>query len=119
MPTFRREHQRTASSAVDSSHSEIRPPRKPNVLLALSLILPLSLYIAFASRLITAHVGYQMDEAIYVESAVFMLRGVPDHAGWIATHGRRWPLMIHTSAPVRKSSDAATSSIGRVDDFRW
>src|SRR5712692_10182746 len=42
---------------------------------ALSLVVPLVLYAGFASRLITSHVGYEMDEAIYVESAVFVLRG--------------------------------------------
>ena len=49
--------------------------RKPFSFFALSLAVPLALYVGFASRLITSHVGYEMDEAIYVESAVFVLRG--------------------------------------------
>jgi len=68
--------------------------RRTRVLFWLSLIVPLSLYIGFASRFIGAHVGYQYDEALFVESAVFVLRGTPDLATWIAGHGRRWPLMI-------------------------
>jgi len=59
----------------------------------------LLLYVGFASRLIHAHVGYQYDEAIYVDSAVFALHGVGmpptrDFGRWTAVHGRRWPLMI-------------------------
>src|SRR5262244_2764994 len=67
---------------------------------ALSLIVPLLFYVGFATRLIGAHVGYEMDEAIYVESAVYVLRGgAPppfryDSASWLSTHGRRWPAMI-------------------------
>ena len=68
--------------------------RSTRALFPLSLIVPLAIYVGFATRLITAHVGYQYDEALYVESAVFMLRGTPDLASWIAGHGRRWPLMI-------------------------
>jgi hypothetical protein len=74
--------------------------RKPLSFLALSLFFPLALYAGFASRLITAHVGYEMDEAIYVESAVFVLRGSApppfryDYESWLSTRGRRWPLMI-------------------------
>ncbi len=67
---------------------------------ALTLVVPLALYVGFASRLITSHVGYEMDEAIYVESAVFVLRGSApppfryDTTSWLSTRGRRWPLMI-------------------------
>ncbi|MEP6995978.1 MAG: glycosyltransferase family 39 protein [Acidobacteriota bacterium] len=67
---------------------------------ALSWILPLALYVSLAVRLITAGVGYEYDEGLYVESAVYALHGSDapperyDHASWIASHGRRWPLMI-------------------------
>lgn len=71
------------------------------MLFALSLLLPLAIYAALARRLIQTGVGYQMDEALYVESAVFMLRdgsGTPpfvhEPAAWITLFGRRWPLMI-------------------------
>lgn len=69
-------------------------------LFALSLIVPLALYIGLAARLVMARVGYEMDEALYVESAVYMLRGsgtppfVHEAASWIQVFGRRWPLMI-------------------------
>src|SRR5262249_41240300 len=49
---------------------------------------------------IRAHVGCEMDEALYVESAVFMLHGgdsppfASDPASWVTLFGRRWPLMI-------------------------
>jgi hypothetical protein len=74
--------------------------RKRLSFLALSLVVPLALYGGFAGRLITSHVGYEIDEAIYVESAVFVLRGSApppfryDYASWLSTRGRRWPLMI-------------------------
>ena len=74
--------------------------RKARVLFALSLGIPLVLYVGLASRLIGARVGYQYDEALYVESAVFLLHGVgapptaADGDRWLTTHGRRWPLMI-------------------------
>jgi hypothetical protein len=69
-------------------------------LFALSLAVPLSVYVGLASLRIAARVGYQMDEGLYVESAVYMLRGggVPpflhDAASWITIAGRRLPLMI-------------------------
>ena len=51
-----------------------RSRQRATALFALSLILPLGAYVVLSSRLIAAHVGYEMDEALYVESAVFMLR---------------------------------------------
>lgn len=71
----------------------------PRALFALLLGVELLLYVGFASRLIHAHVGYQYDEALYVDSAVFALHGVGmpptrDFGRWTAVHGRRWPLMI-------------------------
>ena len=77
-----------------------KPVRRTGALLALTLILPLSLYVVLASRLIHSQVGYEMDEALNVESAVFMLRGsgeppfAHDPGSWITVGGRRWPLMI-------------------------
>lgn len=74
--------------------------RETKILFALSLIIPLAIYVGFAIRLIRAGVGYEMDEALYVESAVYMLRGsgtppfVHEPASWVALFGRRWPLMI-------------------------
>ena len=98
---------------MHSSPPEIRPDRKTRALLALSLILPLSLYAGFASRLIAADVGYQYDEALYVESAVFMLRGsgtppfVHDSASWITLGSRSWPLMIISYVGATKAFVAA------------
>lgn len=76
------------------------PPRREAASLVLPLALPIALYVCFAARLIQANVGYQYDEALYTESAVYMLRGsgeppfVHDAASWISAFGRRWPLMI-------------------------
>jgi hypothetical protein len=75
---------------------------RTRILFALCLILPLAVYAAWAARLIGAGVGYEMDEAIYVESAVYLLRGnreapppfVHEPAAWIRVAGRQWPLMI-------------------------
>jgi hypothetical protein len=72
----------------------------PAAVLALAILLPVAVYAVFASRWISAGVGYQVDEAIYVESAAFVLRGSDpppyryDVASWVSTRGRRWPLMI-------------------------
>jgi hypothetical protein len=49
--------------------------RKNRALFALSLLLPLTLYAGLAWRLIGARVGYGRDEALYTESAVFLLAG--------------------------------------------
>jgi hypothetical protein len=75
--------------------------RRLNALAFFALLLgvELLLYVGFASRLIHAHVGYHYDEALYVDSAVFVLHGVGtpptrDYGRWAAVHGRRWPLMI-------------------------
>lgn len=79
--------------------SVTRPETRPAVL-ALALLVPLALYAAFAARMIAARVGYEMDEAIYTESAVFLLRGsgtppfVHEPAAWITLGGRAFPLMI-------------------------
>lgn len=75
------------------------PRRKALALFALLVGVELLLYVAFATRLIRAHVGYQYDEALYVSPAVFVLHGVGvpptrDYGRWIAANGRRWPLMI-------------------------
>lgn len=75
------------------------PKRRAGALFVLSLGVPLLLYVGLAVRLIHARVGYQYDEALFVESAAFMLHGVGtppsrDYARWTANHGRRWPLMI-------------------------
>jgi dolichyl-phosphate-mannose-protein mannosyltransferase len=86
--------------AASPSFSRDRAPRRAKALLLLSLVLPLSLYFAFATRFIQAHVGYEMDEALYVESAVFLLRGsgeppfTHDSGSWFTAFGRSWPLMI-------------------------
>jgi hypothetical protein len=83
--------------------------RKAKVLFAFALGIPLVLYVALASRLIGARVGYQYDEALYVESAVFLLHGVgapptaSDRDRWLTTHGRRWPLMIIPYVGTTKS----------------
>lgn len=74
--------------------------KRPRLLFALSWIVPLALYVVLASRLIGERVGYEYDEALYVESAVFLLHGsgappfVHDTASWIKLAGRHWPLMI-------------------------
>ena len=76
------------------------PPRRKAISRVLLLALPITLYVCLAARLIRANVGYQMDEAIYVESAVYMLHGsgeppfMHDAASWTSAPGRRWPLMI-------------------------
>jgi hypothetical protein len=68
--------------------------------LALSLLLPLLIYSAWAVRFLRAGVGYEYDEALWVESAVYMLRGggtppfAHEPASWVSLAGRRWPLMI-------------------------
>ena len=77
-----------------------RPSNRPVV--ALSLIAPVVLYVILAVRLIRTDVGYQYDEALYVESAVFLLHGtgtspppfVHEAAAWLPVGGRSWPLMI-------------------------
>lgn len=85
---------------MDSGEPRPRARRRPRALVALALIVPLSLYAVLATRLLRAGVGYEMDEALYVESAVFLLHGqgtppfVHDPASWITAFGRRFPLMI-------------------------
>jgi hypothetical protein len=75
------------------------PPRN-RALLALALIVPLGLYAALAGWLLRAGVGYEMDEALYVESAVYLLRGsgappfVHEPGSWVTVAGRFLPLMI-------------------------
>lgn len=49
------------------------PPRRRALWLA--VLLPLALYLFFAGRFIGAGLGYEMDEALYVQSAVFLLEG--------------------------------------------
>ena len=69
-------------------------------LCVLALGAPLIVYAVLSGRRIGAGVGYQMDEALYVESAVYMLRGsgeppfVHEPASWLTAGGRKWPLMI-------------------------
>jgi hypothetical protein len=76
------------------------PPRRKAISRVLLLTLPVTLYVCLAARLIRTDVGYQYDEALYVESAVYMLHGsgeppfMHDAASWINAAGRRWPLMI-------------------------
>lgn len=76
------------------------PPRRKAPSRVLLLALPVTLYVCLAARLIRTGVGYEMDEALYVESAVYMLHGsgeppfMHDAASWINAAGRRWPLMI-------------------------
>ncbi len=76
------------------------PSRRTRVLFALCLIVPLAVYAAWATRLIRAGVGYEMDEAIYTESAVYLLRGtgeppfVHEPAAWLRVGNKQWPLMI-------------------------
>jgi hypothetical protein len=67
----------------------------------LAWAIPLLLYVTLASRLIGARVGFEYDEALYVESAVFLLHGgggappfMHDAASWMPAFGKRWPLMI-------------------------
>ena len=66
----------------------------------LAVVFPIAVYAALSWRWIASGVGYQVDEAIYVESAAFVLRGSDpppyryDLASWVSTRGRRWPLMI-------------------------
>ena len=78
----------------------MRTSRENTALLLLSLAIPFALYVGFAHHLVGARVGYQMDEALYVESAVFLLHGegsppfVHEPAAWITAFGRPWPLMI-------------------------
>jgi hypothetical protein len=85
---------------MDPAAPRSRPRRRPGVLAVLALIVPLSLYALLATRLLRAGVGYEMDEALYVESAVFLLHGqgtppfVHDPACWVTVFGRRLPLMI-------------------------
>ncbi len=85
---------------MDSQGRPTRISRRTGVLLALSLLAPLSLYAVLATRMLRAGVGYEMDEALYVESAVFLLHGqgtppfVHDPASWVTVFGRRLPLMI-------------------------
>jgi hypothetical protein len=75
--------------------------RRSGPLFTLSWAIPLVLYVALASRLVAAGVGYEYDEALYVESAVFLLHGdggappfMHDAASWMSAFGRSWPLMI-------------------------
>lgn len=102
------------------------------------LVLPLVVYGLFAARRISAGIGYQMDEALYVESAVYVLadgRGDPpfahDPAFFLAAGGRRWPIMVFpyvgafkawvalplfaalgTGAAVARSSGALLGALG-------
>jgi hypothetical protein len=80
------------------------PPARPKIrpALLLWLIAPVGLYAVLGLRLIGTGVGYQYDEALYVESAVFLLHGsgtppppfAHEPAAWLPLGGRRWPLMI-------------------------
>ena len=79
----------------------VRPEGRARLLFALALAVPLSLYTAWAAAFIRTGIGYEMDEALYVESAVHLLRGgdTPppfnhEPASWIRVAGRPWPLMI-------------------------
>jgi hypothetical protein len=78
----------------------VRNSRGNKTLFLLSIAVPLALYVGLAHRIIGAGIGYQMDEALYVESAVFLLHGtgtppfVHEPASWFSLFGRRWPLMI-------------------------
>jgi hypothetical protein len=73
---------------------------RTRALWTLALVLPLVLYGAWAAAFIRAGVGYEMDEALWTESAVYLLKGsgTPpfghDPASWITLFGRRLPLMI-------------------------
>ena len=77
-----------------------RSPDVPTRLSAAWLTVPIVLYVVLAARLVTTHVGYHVDEAIFVESDVYVMRGhapAPlhyDSAAWTAQHGRRWPVMV-------------------------
>lgn len=80
---------------------QTRFPKRAGVGLALALVMPILLYVGLAGRLVTAGVGYQMDEALYVESAVFLLRGgggappfMSNASSWVSLRSRRLPLMI-------------------------
>jgi hypothetical protein len=87
----------TASSPPGSNGPVARRRRG---LFALALVLPLAIYVALALRFLSAGVGFEMDEALYVQSAVFLLHGtgtppfVFDPATWITVAGRPLPLMI-------------------------
>lgn len=76
------------------------PSRRARATLTLSLLLPLAIYSTWAARFLRAGVGYEYDEALWVESAVYMLRGsgtppfAHEPASWISLAGRQWPLMI-------------------------
>ena len=76
------------------------PSRRARATLVLSLLLPLAIYSAWAARFLRAGVGYEYDEALWTESAVYMLRGsgtppfAHEPASWISLAGRQWPLMI-------------------------
>ena len=90
-----------ASPAPDRAATSVPfRPNLPSRFTALAIAVPLLVYAALAARWIAAGVGYQVDEAIYVESAVFALRGGDpppyryEYSSWISTRGRRWPLMI-------------------------
>ena len=80
-------------------------------LFALCLILPLAVYAAWAARLIRAGVGYEMDEAIYVESAVYLLRGsgeppfVHEPAAWLRFGDRQLAADDHS---LRRRGEGAT-----------
>ncbi len=76
-------------------------PPPTRALRILAFVLPLALYGAWAASFLRTGVGYEMDEALYVESAVHLLRGgdtpppfVYEPASWIRVLGRPWPLMI-------------------------
>lgn len=74
--------------------------RRTRALFALTMLSALVLYGTWAALFVRAGVGYEMDEAIYVESAVFLLRGsgtppfVHEPAAWLDVRNRRLPLMI-------------------------
>jgi hypothetical protein len=84
-----------------------RPERSPAarrsvLLLVLPWLIPVSLYLVLASRLIGTRIGFEYDEALWVESAVFLLHGdtgatppfTHDWASWVRAFGKNWPLMI-------------------------
>jgi hypothetical protein len=75
--------------------------RRSVLLRALPWAIPVLLYVVLASRLVGTGVGFQYDEALYVESAVFLLHGdggappfMHDQASWMPVLGKHWPLMI-------------------------
>lgn len=99
-----------AKAPAAAFDAEVPPWRRTGRLLALSLTLPVLLYVGLASRFIGAGLGYEMDEALYVQSAVFLLRGgggaPPFVTGpWDAVHlgGRRWPVMIMSYVGAAKA----------------